>query len=130
MIDEQLIESAKTIRREYLRLSSVLLGYQDEVRELAGFLFGKVDELKSFNEERVKKAKTKDDLKKVTDHIIHEIDLIEAEERKLQAKVERINEEMERLRKEEEVLYATIRERHPKLTDEQIVTEVRSHLPR
>lgn len=128
MIDEQLIESAKIIRKEFLSLSRKLDVYQDDVKNLGLFLQKKASELESYSEKHLKKLSSKDNLDKVVRHILSEIDSIEGEEQKLSKKVSSINEEMEKLRKDEVKLYETIKYRYPDLSDDQISKEVQSHL--
>ena len=128
MIDSQLIESAKFIRRDYLSQSNKLTKYYEDVKELGYFLLKKVDELKKFNDDSVKKIKNNDDLSKVTNHILKEIGEIEIEERKIRDKVDKINLDLKKLKKDEENLYLEIKERHPKLTDDEIVKEIHKHL--
>lgn len=128
MIDNQLIESAKLIRREFIKISNSLSNYHDDIKNLANFYFKKVDELKSYNKDVVKKIKTKDDLNKVTLHILKEIESIETEEKRLSNKVEKLNQDLEKLRRNETILYETIKTRYPNLTDQQIVEEIKPHL--
>ncbi len=127
MIDQQLLESAKIIRRDFLTLTKKLNVYQDDVKNLGKFLLNKAEQLKEF-QSTIKDMRNHDDLNRVTKHILNEIEEIETEERKLKEKVEKINLEMEKLRKDEEILYDTIKTRYPSLTDEQIIKEVHSHL--
>lgn len=128
MIDSQLIESAKLIRREFIRISNNLNGYHDDIKNLANFYFSKVEELKTYNTNVVKKIKSKDDLNKATTHILKEIESIEVEERKLSDKVEKLNLQLEKLNRDETILYETIKKRYPKLTDDEIVKEIHQHL--
>ena len=128
MIDIQLIESSKFIRKDYLSLTKNLDKYQDDVKSLGIFLLKKVDEIKKYNDDIIKKIKTKDDISKVTNHILKEIQDIEDEEKKLVEKVESVNLRFEKLRSDELILYNTIKERYPNLTDEQITKEIHSHL--
>ncbi len=128
MIDKQLIESAKLIRSDYLSLTSNLDKYQVEVGNLGKFLLNKVEELKKYNDEVIKKIKNKDDIAKVTSHILLEIQEIEVEEKRIAVKVESINTKLEKLKKDEMSLYQTIKDRYPNLSDDQIVKEIQSHL--
>jgi len=128
MIDKQLIESAKSIRKEFLKISNSLNNYHDDVKNLADFYFKKVEELKSYNKDHIKKIRSKEDLDKVTKHLVQEIELIEVEERKLSDKVEKLNLALEKLNKDENILYETIKSRYPDLSDDQIVKEIQSHL--
>ena len=128
MIDKQLIESAKSIRKEFLKISNSLNNYHDDVKNLADFYFKKVEELKSYNKDHIKKIRSKEDLDKVTKHLVQEIELIEVEERKLSDKVQKLNLALEKLNKDENILYETIKSRYPNLSDDQIVKEIQSHL--
>lgn len=128
MIDTQLIESAKLIRKEFLKISNNLNNYHDDIKNLANFYFSKVEELKKYNESTIKKIKNKDDLNKITKFLIQEMESIETEERKLAEKVEHLNKELEQLNKDENILYETIKYRYPDLTDEEIIKEIHSHL--
>jgi chromosome segregation ATPase len=128
MIDKQLIESAKSIRKEFIKISNSLNNYHDDVKNLADFYFKKVEELKSYNKDHIKKIRSKEDLDKVTKHLVQEIELIEVEERKLSDKVEKLNLDLEKLNKDENILYETIKSRYPDLSDDQIVKEIQSHL--
>jgi chromosome segregation ATPase len=128
MIDKQLIESAKLIRNDFLTLTNNLNKYYDEVKELGIFFLKKADELREYNDKSVKKLKNKSDLSTVTNHILKEISEIEDEEKKLAKKVEEINQKMEKLKRDEMILYQTIKQRYPHLSDEQIKKEIHSHL--
>jgi flagellar capping protein FliD len=128
MIDKQLIESAKIIRREFLTLSRNLDEYQDDVKNLGFFLQSKASELESYSEKNLKRLSSRDDLDKVVKHILSEVESIEEEEKKLSKKVSDINDKIEKLRKDEIKLYETIKHRYPSLSDDQISKEVQSQL--
>jgi len=128
MIDKQLIESAKIIRREFLTLSRNLDEYQDDVKNLGFFLQSKASELESYSEKNLKRLSSRDDLDKVVKHILSEVESIEEEEKKLSKKVSSINDKIEKLRKDEIKLYETIKHRYPSLSDDQISKEVQSQL--
>ena len=129
MIDSQLIESAKYIRKEYLSSYRELLKYEDDIKNLSKFLFNKVDELKTYNDDIVRNIKTKDDIAKVSSYLISEIQTIEDEEKKLTKKVSDINGKLEKLRSDEQMLYQSIKNRYPDLSDEDMSKEIHSHLP-
>lgn len=124
MIDSQLIESAKNIRRNFLKLNRELDGYQKDVRELIEFLQSKIMYLEKDAKGKVKTIKDNDGIAQITKEIIGEIEEIELEEKKLHKKISKINEEMEKLSKDEEILYQTIKERYPQLTEKQIIEEI------
>ena len=128
MIDKQLIESAKIIRREFLTLTRNLNEYQDDVKNLGFFLQSKASELESYSEKNLKRLSSRDDLDKVVKHILSEVESIEEEEKKLSKKVSSINDKIEKLRKDEIKLYETIKHRYPSLSDDQISKEAPSQL--
>jgi methionyl-tRNA synthetase len=128
MIDQQLIESAKQIRKRYLKAMSDLGVYEQDVRNLANFLQEKSKVFEKIKDVELKKKPSKEELEKVTRLIVNEITSVEDEEQKILKKVESINIEMGKLQKEEEILYQTIKKRYPKLSDKQIKEEIQSYL--
>jgi len=128
MIDNQLLESAKYIRKEFLSLKTELDLYQGEVKGLGEFLLRKVDELTKYKDDVVQKIKTKDEIKVVTEHILKNIQEIEDEEKNINRKVDIINKKIDKLKNEEIILYKTIKDRYPKMTDEEIKKEIHSFI--
>lgn len=128
MIDPSLIESAKIIRKEFLKLNSNLDIYNTEVKKLADFLLEKVEKITEYKDNKISKIKSKDDLSEVVSHLVVEIQSIEDEEERLRRKVEEINTKIEKLRIDEKNLYDAIKKRYPNLTDKQIVQEIHPHL--
>lgn len=129
MIDIQLIESARLIRKKFLKLTKELDGYQDEVKGLVKFLQEKMKSLEEYRDKEVKKKiKTKEDVPVVTREILREIEEIEQAEIQLQKKLKKVNEEMEKLNKDEEILYKTLKNRYPELSDEQLKIEIQKNL--
>ena len=128
MIDQQLIESAKQIRKRYLKAMSDLGIYEQDVRNLATFLQEKSKVFEKIKDVELKKKPSKEELEKVTRLIVDEITSIEDQEKKIGKKVESINIEMDKLQKEEEILYQTIKKRYPKLSDKQMKEEIQSYL--
>jgi chromosome segregation ATPase len=128
MIDQQLIDSAKYIRKNFVDLTNTLSLYREDVKNLADFLKQKIEEIRKYNEETIKKMKSKEQLGVITEHLIKELNSIEDEEKKLHKKVEGINKELEKLKAEEQILYKTIKERYPEMTDQQIIKEIHQHL--
>jgi chromosome segregation ATPase len=128
MIDQQLIESSREIRKKYLKAMSNLNVYEQDVRNLANFLQEKFKVFERIKDVELKKKPTKEDLEIVTKQIIDEITSIENEEQKILRKVESINGEIGKLQKEEEILYQTIKKRYPKLSDQEIKEEIQSNL--
>jgi predicted nucleic acid-binding Zn-ribbon protein len=128
MIDQQLIDSAKYIRKNFLTLTERLGTYRKDVIKLHDFLKIKVDEIKEWNDTVLKKMRSKSDATNAINHLMKELTSIEDEEKKIKVKVESINVEIEKLRKEEEILYEAIKKRYPDLTYESILKEIHSNL--
>jgi hypothetical protein len=128
MIDRQIIESAKIIRKKFLSIISETNNYQGDVKQLSEFLMKKVEDLKNIKDNEFKNKPTQDEVNRVTKLILKEIGEIEIEEQKLSKKISTLNEEIEKLKKEEDILYRTIKNRYPNLSDKQIKEEIQSNL--
>lgn len=128
MIDQQLIESARNIRKKFLNLNKELSGYQDDVKGLVDFLNEKIKYLQDYNNTKVKKMNSKEQISVVTKDILVQIEEIESAEKKIQKKMSKISDELEKLNKEEVHLYQTIKERYPNLTDSEIIYQIQRNL--
>ena len=128
MIDSQIIESSKAIRKKYLELVRQLNYYQEELRKLSEFLEEKVNEFKRIQDEEFKNKPTKDEINRVLVLIVKEIEEIEINERRLNKKFESLNNDLEQLQREEEILHKTIKARYPHMNDNQIRYEIQQHL--
>ncbi len=128
MIDNQLIESAKIIRTNYLNAMKNLNSYETDVRKLANFLTEKMKSLETIKNVELKKKPNKEHLAEVTKKLAEDLGAIEDEEQKLLKKVESINKDILKLQKEEEILYKTIKQRYPTLSDDEIRRQIQSHL--
>ena len=76
----------------------------------------------------VKKIKTKEDVPIVAKEILKEVEEIEVAELQLQKKLKKVNEEMEKLSKDEEILYQTLKNRYPELSDTELKNEIQKYL--
>jgi chromosome segregation ATPase len=128
MIDEQLLQSAKNIRVTFKKLNLDLDKYRNEIKTILEFLQEKLKYLENYNNTVVKKIKNNDDISDVTKEVLGHIAQIEDAEKKIQRKITKINEEIEKLGKDEKILYQTIKERYPTLTDENIIKEISDYL--
>ena len=128
MIDVQLIESARMIRKKFLKLTKEINLYQDEVKNLVKFLQEKMKALEEYRDKEVKKIKTKEDVPIVAKEILKEVEEIEVAELQLQKKLKKVNEEMEKLSKYEEILYQTLKNRYPELSDTELKNEIQKYL--
>lgn len=123
MIDENFLQSAIRIRRNYLKVSNNLGLYRkraDEILKILSESLDKIDELQkqqlNGSSDVLKMINILDDLTKQSD--------------KLEESTNPLNKEIEELAKEEQELYTRIREKHIDLTEEQIVECVRERLIR
>lgn len=128
MIDKQLIETAKIIRKKYLSSMTDLKSYEKDVKKLAEFLTEKMKSLENIQKVELKKKPNKEHLAQVTKLLADELNQIEDQEKKLLKKVEDINKDILKLQKEEEILYKTLKTRYPQLNDDDIKKEIQSHL--
>lgn len=128
MIDEQLLQGAIIIRRTFLRLTNELSHYQKDVKDLISFLQEKSKKILEIKENGLNRIKTHEEISVVTKKILDEIEQIETEEKRLHSKINRINIEMEKISEDEGVLYNTIKERYPELTDDDIIKEIRQKI--
>jgi cell shape-determining protein MreC len=128
MIDSYFIESAKIIRKEFLKLSSNLSTYEKEVKGLADFLTKKIEEITEYKDNRMSNIRTKDDVSEISTHLMNEIQSIEDEESRLKKLIESVNTKIESLRKDETNLYEAIKKKYPELSDQQIVNSIHPHL--
>lgn len=128
MLDKQYIESAKYIRSEFLVLNGELTKHQDDLKKLSDFLTSKIGELKSYRDNVISKMKTRDDLTKITEHLLKEIMTIEDEERKINSKVDKINIKMEKLKISEKNLFDSIREKYPEIPVDEVRKQIQSNL--
>lgn len=128
MIDPQIIQAAKEIRRKYLNIVDELNSNQKDLQKLADFLNKKMEDLKRIEKEEFKNKPTKEEVTRVTSIIVKEIEEIELNEKRLSKKFMKMNEELEQLQKEEKILYTTIKARLPSLKDEEIKKEIAKYL--
>ena len=126
MIDKQLLSSAREIRKKYLEIMGDLTSYEREIKNLSNFLLEKAEVFKNIEERDLNSKGSKEELLKITNRIVSEIEQIEQEEIKITKRIEILNEGLDKLQKEEEVLYNTIKKRYPQLTDEEIKSEISS----
>jgi chromosome segregation ATPase len=128
MIDKIYIESAKNIRKEFLSLSEKLDNYQSDLNKYVSYLETASVDLESIKNNDVKKMREASDLKDITEKITKKLNEIETEEQKIIHLIRPINDRIEKLREEENYLYGQIKEKYPKLSDEEIIKEIHSYL--
>jgi hypothetical protein len=126
MIDQQLLSSAREIRKKYLSIMSDLSDYEKEIKKLSDFLLEKAEVFKKIEEKDLNTKGSKEELLRITSKIVNEIQEIEDEEIKISKRIEQLNEGLNKLQKEEDILYTTIKTRYPNMTDEEIKSQIHS----
>jgi predicted nucleic acid-binding Zn-ribbon protein len=125
MIDKSYIESAKTIRKEFLELNEKLSEYQNYVKDLADSFIKIAGDIETWKDNDIMKEKS---VKSAGDFMLGKLDEIEQETEKLNKRVEPINKKLEKLREEENKLYKLIKERYPTLSDDQIIRQINQNI--
>ena len=128
MIDQQLIESAKQIRKKYVEIIKEINFHEDDLRELASFLQTKMSEFKRIHDEEFKKKPSQAEVDRITKLVVSEIEDMEVKESRIKKRFEHLNDELEKLQVEEKLLENTIKERYPSMTTEEIKLEIHKHL--
>jgi heme oxygenase len=128
MIDEQLILSAREIKKKYIKALDSLSIYEKDIKNIVEFLKEKAKNLEIIQDVELKKKAGKEELARITKLIVEELTQIEDEEKRLLKRIESINSEIQNLQKEEQLLYSTIKKRYPKLTDDEIIKEIQRNL--
>jgi prefoldin subunit 5 len=125
MIDKSFIESAKTIRKEFLELDSSLSDYKMYVKDLTDSFMKIARELQHWKDNQLMKESS---VQSAGEFMLKKLDEIEQETEKLNKKIDPINSKMEKLREEENKLYRKIKERYPTLSDEQIIRQIQENI--
>jgi hypothetical protein len=128
MIDQNLIESAKIIRNEFISLSSLLDKYQDDAKNLSDFFYKVVKELEDYNKNEVSNIKSNKDVEGVKIYLIGKMSELEVESIKLTSKIDPINKKIENLKRDELQLYEAIKKKYPDLSDDDMKKEIHSKL--
>ena len=128
MIDQQLIESAKQIRKKYVEIIKEINFHEDDLRELASFLQTKMSEFKRIHEEEFKNKPSQAEVDRITKLVVSEIEDMEVKEGRIKKRFEHLNDELEKLQVEEKLLENTVKARYPSMTTEEIKSEIHKHL--
>ena len=128
MIDQQLIESAKQIRKKYLEIIKEINFHEDDLRELASFLQTKMSEFKRIHEEEFNNKPSQAEVDRITKLVVSEIEDMEVKEGRIKKRFEHLNDELEKLQVEEKLLENTVKGRYPSMTTEEIKSEIHKHL--
>lgn len=124
MIDNFYIESAKSIRKEYLEQLNALVSYQPELKKVADMFLIASKELEDYNKNIMKEKS----VEIVKNYIVEKLDKLQAESNKLTQKVEPINDRIEKLKVDEVNLYNSIRNKYTNMTEKEIRDEIQKNL--
>ena len=124
MIDEKFLIAAVNIRKNYIKLTSNIDFYKKRAEKTLEVLDSSLKELEIIEKDMNDKDKTPDSI----NSIISLLTKIEEEGNKIEKFVEPLNKEIEKLAIEEQELYRVIVEKHPGLSENQIVESVRKRL--
>jgi hypothetical protein len=123
MIEEKFLIAAVNIRKNYLKITSNMDFYRKRAEKTLEVLD---KSLKDIN--NIEKAMKGNDRPDSINEIIEILRKIEEEGNRIEKFVEPLNKEIEKLAIEEQELYRVIVEKHPELSEEQIVESVRQRL--
>jgi septal ring factor EnvC (AmiA/AmiB activator) len=126
MIQENLLQSAVTIRQEYLKVSSNIELYHKRSKEIVSILDKNIESLDKLQKD-IKSKKVTDPEKSIS-KLMEVIKEVEVEGNKLETLMAPMNKEIEKLQKEENELFRTLKEKNPELSDNQIIKEVGDRL--
>lgn len=130
MIEEKFLQAAVNIRKTYLNLTSNLDFYRKRAEQTLGKLqeaYSKIEKIESEIKD-LKKKKDQNTDTNISNRVFSLLTEIEEEGNKIEKFVEPLNKEIEKLAIEEQELYRIIVEKHPELSEEQIVEAVRLRL--
>jgi DNA repair ATPase RecN len=126
MIDENFIQAAVTIRRDYLKVTNTLGVYQKKAKESVDALDDIIEDLEKL------KQKAKSNKEMTTDMAMTDIKKIikdfEEETTRLTSVIDPLNEQLEKLAIEEEELWRSIKIKHSNMPEADIVDYVRKRL--
>ena len=125
MVDENFLQSAIRIRRNYLKLSNNLGFYKKEADKIIKSLNNSLQKIETLKNQLEGKNYSQNhqiiEMMKILDELSTQADTLENSANPL-------NEDIEKLAVEEQELFQRIKEKHTYLTDEQIVESVRERL--
>lgn len=123
MIDEKFLIAAVNIRKNYFKITSNIDFYKkraEKTLEVLDKSLKEIDEIKN----EIKNNESADTVNSLLSLLLK----VEEEGNKLEKFVDPLNKEIERLALEEQELYRVIVEKHPELSENQIVESVRKRL--
>lgn len=127
MIDENFINAAIRIRREYMKINSNLEMYRRRAREISENLNTLLKKIEEMQEKAYEKKLNSDTAVEDMNKIMKEF---EDEGEKLEKLIDPLNQAVEKLAVEEQELWRSIKTRHNNISDEIIIEYVRQRLTR
>lgn len=127
MIDENFVQAAIKIRRQYLKLMNNMEMYRSKAKKMVNNLDNIVDRLQNIQVElgKDKSEVTADGAINEVQKILKEVD---NEGKTLENSINPLNEEIEKLALEEEELWRLIKEKHYSVPEEEIIEYVKKRL--
>ena len=127
MINENLLQTAIRIRQQYLKTSNNMGVYHKRAVEISEMLEESINDLDKLKED-IDKNRTQKDPSKSLENLMDIIKKVDDEGNRLTDLMKPMNEEIEKLQKEENELFRTIKEKHPNLSENEIIKEVAERL--
>lgn len=131
MIDENFLQSAVRIRRTYLKMSNNMELYRKAAEKIVERLdetIKRVENIQKEAEDSRKNKNSKFSAEGSLNKMLEILEEVDSEGKRLEDLVDPLNREIEKLALEEQELYRLIKEKHYKLTDEQIIESVKQRL--
>jgi chromosome segregation ATPase len=127
MISKVYIDAAIQIRDEFIDTQNKLGIYEKELSNISSKIEKNIKSLLSLKEDILS---TSSGLNKeeVNKKILEEMEIIEGEGNKYSKLITPLSDKIEELHKREDALYNDIKERYPKLSDDDIITELRKYI--
>ena len=124
MIDEKFLIAAVNIRKSYIKITSNIDFYKKRAEKTLEVLDKSIKEIDEIQNDIKNRDESKDSINSLLSLLLK----IEEEGNRLEKFVDPLNKEIERLAIEEQELYRVIVEKHPELSESQIVESVRKRL--
>ncbi len=126
MIEERFIKRAVEIRRDYVKITRDISVYESKAKQVLETLESTVAKLNSIQDKIKNKVITNaDDASKKIMDILSDV---EKEGERLEKMIDPLNDQIEKLRVEENELYRLIKEKHPKISDQDIVRQIQEEI--
>jgi hypothetical protein len=126
MIDENFVQAAIQIKKEYLKVTNTLGVYQKKAKETTSEMDKIIIKLEELQE------KAKNNKQMTTEMAMTDIEKIikefEEQAKRLTSVIDPLNEQLEKLALEEEELWRMIKNKHSDLEDYQIISYVQNRL--